>query len=118
MTRREYFAGREDSRSIFEALLAAVETLGSVELGVTKSQIAFRRRVAFAFAWIPGKYLAGTSAPLVLTIGLRRRDGSPRWKEIVEPARGRFTHHLELHSATDIDGEVVAWLREAWEASA
>jgi len=24
-------------------------------------------------------------------------------------------HHRELYTATDLDGEVRAWLREAWE---
>ena len=54
---------------------------------------------------------------LVLTIFLRRRDASPRWKEIVEPVAGRFTHHLELNDTADIDEEVRDWLREAWEAA-
>jgi hypothetical protein len=85
---------------------------------VTKSQIAFRRRVAFAWAWVPARYLRGQVAPLVLTIALRHLDASPRWKEIVEPAPGRFTHHLELHAIADIDAEVRGWLRDAWLASA
>jgi hypothetical protein len=41
-----------------------------------------------------------------------------RWKQIVEPAPGRFTHHLELHTASEIDDEVRRWLQEAWEAAA
>jgi hypothetical protein len=43
------------------------------------------------------------------------RDPSPRWKQVVEPARGRFMHHLELTSAADIDHEVQSWLQAAWE---
>lgn len=85
---------------------------------ITKSQIAFRHRRAFAWAWIPARYLRGRVAPLVLSIALRRRDPSPRWKEIVEPATGRFMHHFELYSAAEIDQEVVAWLREAWSDAA
>jgi hypothetical protein len=50
-------------------------------------------------------------------LGLRHRDESPRWKEVSEPSRGRFVHHLELRSIDDVDDEVEAWLREAWEAS-
>ena len=117
MTLDEFFAGQEQSRQLFEALRQAVEAIGPVELRVTKSQIAFRRRKAFAWAWRPGQYLRGRSAPLVLTLGLCRRDGSPRWKEIVEPAPGRFTHHLELYSRDDVDDEVRLWLREAWLAA-
>jgi hypothetical protein len=53
------------------------------------------------------------AAPLVLTLSFPYRHGSPRWKEIVEPAPGRFTHHLELYSTADIDDEVTGWLRDA-----
>ena len=114
MTLDDFFDGRNESRLIFDTLRDAVDAVGQAELRVTKSQVAFRRRRAFAWAWMPSTYLHGRHAPLVLTISLRRRDSSPRWKEIVEPAPGRFTHHLELHSTTDIDDEVRAWLQEAW----
>ena len=118
VTLDDFFAGQPDSRRIFDALHSAVDALGLAQIRVTKSQVAFRRRRAFAWAWMPGMYLRGKHAPLVLTLSRRRRDSSPRWKEIVEPAPGRFTHHLELHSAADIDDEVRAWLHEAWAAAA
>lgn len=73
---------------------------------VTKSQVAFRRRVGFAYAWMTAMVLRRGDVPLVLTIGLRRRDPSSRWKEVVEPASGRFTHHLELRTASEVDDEV------------
>ena len=114
MTLESFFADRKDSRRLFDALRSAIETIGSVEIRVTKSQIAFRRGKAFAWVWIPGKYLRGKTAPLVLTMSLRKKDISTRWKEIVEPAPGRFTHHLELYSVSDIDDEIRGWLREAW----
>lgn len=114
MTLDEFFDGYDQSRPIFERVAGEVERLGHVELKITKSQIAFRRRRPFAWVWIPGRYLHGRSAPLVLSIVLRRRDLSPRWKEIIEPALGRFMHHLELYAAHDIDAEVVERLREAW----
>lgn len=118
VTLDEYFAGYDASRTIFDALQATFATIGPVQLRVTKSQVAICRRRAFAWAWIPGKYLRGRAAPLVLTVALRRRDASPRWKEIVEPAPGRFTHHLELVTAAGIDDQVRTWLHEAWDAAA
>lgn len=113
----EFFSGYEESRRIFETLRAAIETLGPAEVRVTKSQVAFRRRRIFARAWIPDRYLRGRHAPLVLTLSFARRKDSPRWKEIVEPAPGRFTHHLELYSEAEIDHEVRGWLQEAWAAA-
>jgi hypothetical protein len=84
---------------------------------VSKSQVAFARRRIFARAWVPGQYLGDGYAPLVLTLGFRRRDPLPRWKQIVEPAPGRFTHHLELRAIEEIDDEVRAWLLEAWRSA-
>jgi hypothetical protein len=118
MTLDDFFRGRDSSRRIFEALRAAVYAIGPAELRVTKSQVAFRRRITFAWAWMPDTYLGPGHAPLVLTVALRRRDPSERWKQVVEPAPGRFTHHLELRSAEEIDGEARAWLAEAWRAAA
>jgi hypothetical protein len=118
MTPEEFFEGQDKSRQLFEALRRMVDAIGAADLRVTKSQIAFRRRRAFAWMWLPGKYLRGRYAPLVLTLSLRRRDASPRWKEIVEPSPGRFTHHLEVFSTQDIDDQVRDWLREAWLSAA
>jgi hypothetical protein len=118
MTLDEYFDGKEESRRLFDALRERIESLGTVEMVVQKSQIAFRRKKGFAYVWIPGKYLRGRVAPLVLTIGFRHRDISPRWKEVVEAAPGRFTHHMEIHSPNDIDNQVCGWLQEAWSQAA
>jgi hypothetical protein len=70
MTLDEFFSGYGESRRIFDALHAAIEALGAVNVRVTKSQVAFRRRRAFAWAWVPGRYLGGGHAPLVLTVSL------------------------------------------------
>ena len=118
MTLDEYFEGREPSRQLFDRLRNIIESIGAADIRVTKSQVAFWRRKSFALAWIPGKYLRGRGAPLVLTLSFHHRDPSPRWKEIVEPVPGRFTHHLELWSVADLDGEVHAWLQRAWTETA
>jgi hypothetical protein len=117
MTLDEFFGGQEKSRQIFEAVRHTIEAIGPAELRISKSQVSFRRRRAFAWLWMPGQYLSGAVAPLVLTLSFRSRDGSPRWKAIVEPAPGRFTHHLELYSTSDIDDQVRGWLQDAWLAA-
>ena len=111
----QYFAGRDPlARTLFDAVSAAVVSIGDAEVRVTTSQIAFRRRRSFAWTWLPGQYLSGSVAPLVLTIDLDRFDTSSRWKEVVEPTLNHFMHHLELHSVDDLDPAVLSCLREAW----
>jgi hypothetical protein len=110
-----FFQGAGASRRLFDALREAVEQVGAVQMRVTKSQVAFYRRRAFAWAWMPGKYLGGRGAPLVLTLALSRRDPAQRWKQVVEPSPGRFIHHLEIYSSSEIDAEVSDWIKEAWQ---
>lgn len=114
----EFLGPFPDARPIYKALARAVESLGPSDVRVTKSQVAFGRDGhAFAWAWVPGRYLRGPKAPLVVSIALRRRDASPRWKEVVEPRPGRFMHHLEMDGVEDIDDQVLAWLAEAREGA-
>lgn len=113
MTLDEFFAGREAARLLFEMLRAEVEQLGEIEVRVSKSQVAFWHDHNVAVVWTPDRYRKGT-APLVLTVSLRRRDPSRRWKEVVSVSGGRYTHHLELRSAEEIDDDVRGWLAEAW----
>jgi hypothetical protein len=117
LTVEEFFEGYAGSRRLFEAVDKTLRGIGPADIRVTKSQIAFRRKKAFAWAWVPEKSLHRRAAPLVLSMAFRKRDPSPRWKQIVEPAPGRFMHHLELWSIEAIDDEVGAWLRAAWEAA-
>lgn len=114
----EYFKDQALSRELFDVLRQMMAFIGETEMRVTKSQVAFYRRKAFAWAWMPEKYLRRKAAPLVLTLAFRERDPSPRWKEIVEPYPGRFTHHLELYARTEIDDEVRSWLQKAWDHAA
>lgn len=117
LTPDDYLSGHDLAQQLFSAIAATLAEFGEVTVHTSKSQIAFRRQRNFAWVWIPGKYLRGRGAPLVLTLVFAMRIDSPRWKEVVEPRPGFFTHHLELFRLADIDEEVCAWLRTAWEAA-
>ena len=109
------FRGRPTARRLFAAVKEAIERAGPSTTRITKSEIAFRRRRGFAWAWTPDRWLrADAVAPLVLSIALPRRARSKRWKEVVELQPGRFMHHLELYDVAGVDDEVRAWLRKAW----
>lgn len=117
-TLEQFFEQFEVSRALFELLRDKVtQAVGDPTLRISKSQVAFCRRKAFAWAWIPERYLRRKCAPLVLSISLPSRSCSSRWKEIAEPTPGKYMHHLEIWTADDLDEEVKAWLREAWESA-
>ena len=110
----EFFGDHLAAFRLHKAVEAAVLRIGPAEVRASRSQISFCRRHVFAATWMPQRYLRGKQAPLVLSIFLRHHHVSPRWKEVVEPADGRFTHHLELRHVTDVDDFVRARLEEAW----
>jgi len=118
MLRRKFFDGHPDTEHLFDVVERRLARIGPATVKISKSQIAFRRARNFALVWMPRQYLQEDAAPLVLTILMPKRIPSRRWKEVVEAAPGRFTHHLELWKAKDIDAEVDDWLRMAWDASA
>src|SRR5690606_35879627 len=115
----DFFRGRDESRRLFDTLARSIESLGESTTRVSRSQVAFRRRKNVAVVWVPGQYIKdGTTAPLVLTITFRKRDASPRWKEITKIGSGRFTHHLELYRPEEVDEQVHRWLATAWKEAA
>ena len=99
--------------TIYQAVKQAVSVLGESSVRVTKSQVAFRRRKAFAFVWRPGQYIS-SAVPAVLSIALPHEVVSDRFKEIVHPAPDVGMHHIELNEVAEIDDEVAAWLAEAY----
>lgn len=118
MTLDEYFGEAALARRLFDTLAQEISRFGKVRVRVSRSQIAFRRRKNVAVVWMPGKYLKGPVAPLVLTLSFTERNSSPRLKQVIQTSTNRFTHHLELYRVEDIDAEVRAWLHSAWEAAA
>lgn len=110
---QDFFAGQPLGLAAYSRVLEALAPDGPIEVRVSKSQVAFRRQRGFAYLWLPGRYLARPHAEVVLSIALGRHVESPRWKQVVEPTPGRWMHHLEIRDITDVDEEVVRWLREA-----
>ena len=118
MTPEEPFAGHPLALAVLDVVRSLLAPYDDVQVRTTTSQVGFRRRRGFAYLWLPGRYLARPAADVVLSVVLDRRDGSPRWKEVVHPSPAHWMHHLEVTAVADIDDEVAGWLREAAERAA
>jgi hypothetical protein len=112
LTAEDFFLGHEAGLAVYRAVEQAALAMGGVSVRVTKSQIAFRRRRAFAYVWRPGQYVRNP-VPAVLSIALPHRSASTRFKSVVHPSPRVWMHHLELTSAADVDDEVRDWLLDA-----
>jgi hypothetical protein len=110
----EFFADDEKAVEIYRAIARSVFALEGVEIVVSKSQVAFRARRGFAYAWAPHRYVH-SDVPLVLSIPLRERLTSSRFKEVAHPSRSTWMHHVELRLVEEVDSELIGWVKRAYE---
>ena len=112
-----FFDGHPVELALYEALFRAVEeTFPAGRVKVQKSQISFYGRHLFAAASLPVRRRKDwPKTCLVVTVGLSYRLDSPRVAAASEPYPGRWTHHILVTEAGQIDEELMGWLREAWD---
>lgn len=102
------YAGKDAIRPIYDALEAYAKTLGDdVEISPKKGAVAFRRSKNFAVV------TPATKTRIDLGLNLKREAGTLR---LVEEKPGSMcTHKMKLQFVEEVDEEVKAWLKEAYE---
>ncbi|WP_294514940.1 DUF5655 domain-containing protein [uncultured Intestinimonas sp.] len=110
-----FFDGKPLELGLYEALFARMEAaFPQASVKVQKSQISFYDRRLFSATSLPvRRKKSWPEHCLVVTVGLNQRLESPRVAVAVEPYPGRWTHHILLTTAEEIDGELMGWLEEA-----
>lgn len=110
-----FFDGKPLELGLYEARFVRTEAaFPQASMKVQKSQISFYDRHLFAAVSLPvRRKKSWPEHCLVVTMGLNRRLDSPRVAVAVEPYPGRWTHHILLTTAEEIDGELMGWLEEA-----
>lgn len=115
-----FFEDHLEALPLYEDFEAQVERLGEANIRVQKTQITFSNRHNFAFvSFLPARKAKDRPKTYItVTFGLGRRVESPRIDIATEPYPGRWTHHVLVSSAEEIDGELMGWIREAYDFSA
>ncbi len=117
----QFFEVMPGALPLYEQLLELLrQTVGPFSIRVQKTQITWSNRYVFAcisFAKVrPAKLRPQTY--LVVTFGLDHRVESPRIDIATEPYPHRWTHHVLISAPEEIDGELIGWVREAYDFSA
>ena len=106
-----HFQGKSDQKALFDALLAKLEDFGPVRVDAVKTSINLIANHHFG-------------AVTVLKEGLRlgfvvhRPLASPRILR-TEPLGGnKYGYTVKLNNVADIDAELLAWLKEAYDQAA
>ena len=112
-----FFDGKPEELALYEALVDRLAELGEVLPVVHKTQISLKNRRVFAcvsiFRVLPKRLLPAHF--LVLTLGLPYPLDAPRIAAKTEAQPGRWTHHIVLAGASELDAELLEWVRQAYE---
>ena len=86
-----------------------------MKIKVAKTQISFRSRYVFAVVSLPWRRQKGCPERYMLvSFGLAAHRQSPRIRQAVEAYPGRWTHHVVVQTAEEIDRELLDWIHEAY----
>lgn len=86
-----------------------------VQIKVQKSQISFSNKHPFAFVWLPLRRMKKRpDIYIIVSFGLSYLLDSPRIVQSTEPYPNRWTHHLIIQNRSEIDRELMGWIKEAY----
>lgn len=113
MVEAQYSGGKAHLRPIYDKIATIVQEFGSdVTLGVRKTYVTFGRKKQFC--------VIKPSTKIRLDVGLKLpgKEITTRLVEAGNFGSGSVTHKVALTAVTDIDEELIAWLREAYDGVA
>src|SRR5204863_4606624 len=103
-----HFSGKDASiRALYDAVVAAIRSIGPVRVLPEKTRIAFQVRMSFAQVTPKSKWLDGH-------VVLARRFEHPRFRSIQTISPRNHVHTFRITCPRDIDSQFKAWLAEAY----
>ena len=111
-----FFSEHMDALPLYQRLEALIlEQIPDVRIKVSKTQIGFFNKRGFAFvSFNPCRRAKDHPETwMTVTFGLALRVDDPRIDVATEPYPNRWTHHVTVSRAEDMDGQLLGWIREA-----
>ena len=105
----QYAGPKAALRPVYEALIAAAKALGGdVEVSPKKTYVSLRRSKQFA--------LVQPSTATRIDVGINLKGVAPAGRlEAAGSFNAMVTHRVRLESKSDVDAELKAWLRQAYD---
>ena len=109
ITIEQHFKNKpENILLIYDKLLSELRKFGTVKEKPNNSSIHLENKYGFAGVYTKRKYI-------LLHIHLSEPLDNERIEKIEQISKNRFKHIVKLNSLSDIDKELLAWLKEAYE---
>jgi hypothetical protein len=104
-----YAGAKGELRPIHEKLMAAIAALGPFEIAPKKAYVSLRRKKQFA--------TVGPATKTRVDVGLNMK-GVPATERLIElPPGGMCQYRVSLTDVSDVDQEVMGWVRSAYKGA-
>lgn len=108
---KDHFDGKEPVvAKIYEHLLKHARLFGAVKEDPKKTSIHLNNVTAFAG-------IATRKSAIILTIKSDRDIDSPRIHKSEQTSARRFHHEIKLTAPSDVDAQLIGWLKKAYALS-
>lgn len=104
-----YSGGKEPLRPIHEALMTKIETFGPFEIAPKKAYVSLRRKKQFAMIGPPAKNR--------VEVGLNMKGVAATARLVALPPGGMCQYKVNVTAPDEVDKELLAWIRTAYDAA-
>jgi hypothetical protein len=104
-----YTGAKAALRPVHEALMAAIEPFGSFEIAPKKGYLSLRRKKQFA--------MIGPATQTRVEVGLNMKGVAATARLAEMPSGGMCNYKVNLTDAGQVDAELIAWIKRAYDSA-
>ena len=105
------YAGKENLKPLYDKLLAEIQVFGKdVEIAPKNAYVSLRRKKQFAMLQ------PATKTRFEIGINLKGQDAKGKL-EAIQSANAMCSHKINITDLKDIDGEVIGWIKKAYDSA-
>ena len=104
-----YAGAKAELRPIHEQIMAGIATLGPFEIAPKKGYVSLRRKKQFA--------MIGPGTKMRVEVGLNMKGAQATARLIELPAGGMCQYKVYLTTVKEVDTELMAWIKQAYESA-
>jgi Domain of unknown function (DUF5655)/Domain of unknown function (DUF4287) len=96
-------------RPIHDKLMAAINGFGAFEIAPKKGYVSLRRKKQFA--------MIGPATNSRVEVGINMKDVQPTDRLVAMPPGGMCQYKVKVTAPAEVDSELIAWIRRAYDAA-
>ena len=104
-----YTGAKAHLRPIHDRIMSSVTGFGAFEIAPKKGYVSLRRKKQFA--------MIGPATNTRVEVGLNMKDVKPTGRLVAMPAGQMCQYKVKISDATEVDQELLDWIRRAFDAA-